>query len=145
MCHPSHRLSSPGTYPTQLLVAQTSKYCCSKRTCSSVCPRIPCPVWAVVLSAWWKNTIEKVKNHKMKYFRCPHLPGLVLPVSQEQWVQAKSMLGCAGRGDAGAGATRGSRNSFSLGACSRRISHAGWDTGDTLISRGIFPNPHVKH
>lgn len=66
-------------------------------------------------------------------------------VTQEHWVQPKSMLGCAGRGDAGAGATRGSRNSFSLGACRGRISHSGWGTGDTQISRGIFPSPHVKH
>lgn len=60
-------------------------------------------------------------------------------------MQPKSMLGCAGRGDAGAGATRGSRNSFSLGACRERISNPGWGPGDALISRGIFPGSQVKH
>lgn len=77
----------PGTHPAQLLATQTGKCCCSQRTCCSVCPGIPCPVWAVILSAWCKNAKEKGKSHKIKYLTCLHLPGLVLSEDKMNSVQ----------------------------------------------------------
>lgn len=60
--------------------------------------------------------------------------------------QPKSMLECAGRGEAGAGATRGSRNSFSVGESRGEELPPGVGAPGMLwFPVGIFPGLQVKH